>query len=53
MTGKMNFSRKLVFAYTCVVVIPLLVIVITALGIIHKSRIKELVQGSEGLALEN
>ncbi|MCR4733474.1 MAG: histidine kinase [Treponema sp.] len=50
---KMNFSQKLVFAYTCIVVIPLFIIVITAMGLIRNSRVEELEAGSEGLLLEN
>ena len=49
----MNFSQKLVFAYTCIVVIPLFFIVITAMGIIRRSRVEELEANSEGLLLEN
>lgn len=50
---KMNFSEKLVFAYTCIVVIPLFILVITAMGVIRKSRVEELESSSEGLILEN
>ena len=49
----MNFSRKLVFAYTCIVVIPLFVLVITAMGLIRNSRVEELEINSEGLLQEN
>ena len=49
----MNFSQKLVFAYTCIVVIPLFVLVITAMGIIRTSRVEELEINSEGLLQEN
>ena len=50
---KMNFSQKLVFAYTCIVVIPLFIIVITAMGLIRRSRVEELEANSEGLLQEN
>ena len=50
---EMNFSQKLVFAYTCIVVIPLFIIVITAMGLIRKSRVEELEANSEGLLQEN
>ena len=50
---RMNFSQKLVFVYTCTVVIPLFIIVITAMGFIRNSRIEELEANSEGLVLEN
>ena len=49
----MNFSQKLVFAYTCIVVIPLFIIVISAMGIIRRSRVEELEANSEGLLVEN
>ncbi|MCR4580214.1 MAG: histidine kinase [Treponema sp.] len=49
----MNFSQKLVFAYTGIVVIPLFIIVITAMGLIRNSRVEELEASSEGLVLEN
>ena len=49
----MNFSQKLVFAYTCIVVIPLFILVITAIGLIRSSRVEELESNSEGLLLEN
>ena len=49
----MNFSQKLVFAYTCIVVIPLFIIVITAMGLIRRSRVEELEANSEGLLQEN
>ena len=49
----MNFSQKLVFAYTCIVVIPLFIIVITAMGFIRRSRVEELEANSEGLLQEN
>ena len=49
----MNFSQKLVFVYTCTVVIPLSIIVISAMGLIRKSRVEELEASSEGLVLEN
>ena len=49
----MNFSQKLVFAYTCIVVIPLFILVISAIGIIRSSRVEELESNSEGLLLEN
>ena len=49
----MNFSQKLVFAYTCIVVIPLFVLVITAMGIIRTSRVEELEINSEGFLQEN
>ena len=49
----MNFSQKLVFAYTCIVVIPLFILVITAMGLIRRSRVEELEANSEGLLLEN
>ena len=45
----MNFSQKLVFAYTCIVVIPLFILVITAMGLIRNSRVEELEANSEGL----
>ena len=50
---RMNFSQKLVFAYTCIVVIPLFIIVITAMGLIRRSRVDELEANSEGLLQEN
>ena len=50
---KMNFSQKLVFAYTCIVVIPLFILVITAMGLIRRSRVEELEATSEGLLQEN
>ncbi len=50
---EMNFSQKLVFAYTCIVVIPLFILVITAMGLIRKSRVEELEANSEGLLQEN
>ncbi len=50
---RMNFSQKLVFAYTGIVVIPLFIIVITAMGVIRKSRVEELEANSEGLLQEN
>ena len=50
---RMNFSQKLVFAYTCIVVIPLSIIVITAMGLIRQSRVEELESSSEGLLMEN
>ena len=50
---RMNFSQKLVFAYTCIVVIPLFILVITAMGIIRASRVEELETNSEGLLQEN
>ena len=49
----MNFSQKLVFAYTCIVVIPLFILVITAMGLIRSSRVEELEANSEGLLQEN
>ena len=49
----MNFSRKLVFAYTCIVVVPLFILVITAMGFIRRSRVEELEANSEGLLQEN
>ncbi len=49
----MNFSQKLVFAYTCIVVIPLFILVVTAMGFIRKSRVEELESNSEGLLMEN
>ena len=49
----MNFSQKLVFAYTCIVVIPLFILVITAMGLIRRSRVEELEANSEGLLQEN
>ena len=49
----MNFSQKLVFAYTCIVVIPLFILVVTAMGLIRSSRVEELESNSEGLLLEN
>ena len=49
----MNFSQKLVFAYTCIVVIPLFILVVTAMGLIRRSRVEELESNSEGLLLEN
>ena len=49
----MNFSQKLVFAYTCIVVIPLFILVITAMGFIRASRVEELETNSEGLLQEN
>ncbi len=49
----MNFSQKLVFAYTCIVVIPLFLIVISAMGLIRRSRVEELEATSEGLLQEN
>lgn len=49
----MNFSQKLVFAYTGIVVIPLCIIVITAMGLIRNSRMEELEASSEGLVFEN
>ena len=49
----MNFSQKLVFAYTCIVVIPLFILVITAMGLIRNSRVEELEANSEGLLQEN
>ena len=49
----MNFSQKLVFAYTCIVVIPLFILVITAMGLIRNSRVEELEATSEGLLQEN
>ena len=49
----MNFSQKLVFAYTCIVVIPLFILVITAMGVIRSSRVEELEANSEGLLTEN
>ena len=50
---RMNFSQKLVFAYTCIVVIPLFILVITAMGLIRRSRVEELEANSEGLLQEN
>ena len=50
---RMNFSQKLVFAYTCIVVIPLFILVITAMGLIRRSRVEELEANSEGLLTEN
>ncbi len=50
---RMNFSQKLVFAYTCIVVIPLFILVITAMGFIRQSRVDELEANSEGLLQEN
>ena len=50
---KMNFSQKLVFAYTCIVVIPLFILVVTAMGLIRRSRVEELEATSEGLLQEN
>ena len=50
---RMNFSQKLVFAYTCIVVIPLFILVITAMGLIRSSRVDELEANSEGLLQEN
>ena len=49
----MNFSQKLVFAYTCIVVIPLFILVVTAMGLIRRSRVEELESNSEGLLQEN
>ena len=49
----MNFSKKLVFAYTCIVVIPLSIIVITAMSLIRRARVEELEANSEGLLQEN
>ena len=49
----MNFSQKLVFAYTCIVVIPLFILVVTAMGLIRRSRVEELEATSEGLLQEN
>ena len=49
----MNFSQKLVFAYTCIVVVPLFILVITAMGFIRRSRVEELEANSEGLLQEN
>ena len=49
----MNFSQKLVFAYTCIVVIPLFIIVVVAMGLIRRSRVEELEANSEGLLQEN
>ena len=49
----MNFSQKLVFAYTCIVVIPLFILVVTAMGLIRSSRVEELEANSEGLLQEN
>ena len=49
----MNFSQKLVFAYTCIVVVPLFIIVITAMGVIRRSRVEELEANSEGFLQEN
>lgn len=49
----MTFSKKLVFAYTGIVVIPLFIIVVTAMGLIRKSRVEELEASSEGLLIEN
>ena len=49
----MNFSQKLVFAYTCIVVIPLSLLVITAMGFIRRSRVEELEATSDGLLQEN
>ncbi len=53
MMMKMNFSQKLVFSYTCIVVIPLFILVVTAMGLIRRSRVEELQSYSEGLLLEN
>ncbi len=50
---RMNFSQKLVFAYTCIVVIPLFIIVVVAMGLIRRSRVEELEANSEGLLQEN
>jgi len=50
---RMNFSKKLVFAYTCIVVIPLSIIVITAMSLIRRARVEELEANSEGLLQEN
>ena len=49
----MNFSEKLVFAYTCIVVIPLSLLVIIAMGFIRRSRVEELEATSDGLLQEN
>ncbi|MBR1640277.1 MAG: histidine kinase [Treponema sp.] len=49
----MTFSKKLVFAYTGIVVIPLFILVITVMGLIRKSRVEELEASSEGLLIEN
>lgn len=49
----MNFSQKLVFAYTGIVVVPLCIIVITAMSLIRQSRMEELEASSEGLVFEN
>ena len=49
----MNFSQKLVFAYTCIVVVPLCLVVASVIGLVRKSRTEELVAGCDALVREN
>lgn len=51
--SKMTFSKKLIFAYTCVVAIPLTIIVFLIMGVIRKSQLKELQSSCETYIAEN
>lgn len=51
--SKMTFSKKLIFAYTCVVAIPLTIIVFLIMGVIRKSQLEELQSSCETYIAEN
>lgn len=51
--AKMSFSKRLIFVNTCVVVIPLIIIVFSSIGIAKKIREKEIKTGCSSILLEN